>query len=338
MPSSTESICGCGSGVERARSPPEGKVGGCGPCRSTHDMARAANAAAVRVRLEFIAAQQPQVEKLGGAVVDVEPDREVLGRIVDGEAIVDGPLAHRVLNHEGGSTAGVKGSSRRNHEASELLRLIWLQVQLGDERDPAVVGELQSRHRSGLGENPPTRRVKAGGLGIDEGFAEHTEPRVDVSHQPEVERAYRDSPGRAGAKLVVDEDARRTRVERESRTEAAAEIGGEHRSDLPDAPNRPPLVPLLRSRREKDETSTRSCSKGSVRRCPHGWGLLPRRRCLLRGLLGRRSCQSAGYQRNRTDENPPVHAAPLRTNNWLGAKQPFPAPSSILGESSPARE
>src|SRR5215831_8227439 len=98
MPSSALSICGCGSGVERARSPPDGKVGGLGPWRSTHDTARAANATAASVRLEFIAAQQPQVEKLCGAVVDVEPDREVLGRMVDGEAIVDGALAHRVLN------------------------------------------------------------------------------------------------------------------------------------------------------------------------------------------------------------------------------------------------
>src|SRR6516162_9189088 len=105
-------------------------------------MARAANAAAVRVRLEFIAAQQPQVEKLCGAVVDVEPDRKVLGRMVDGEAVVDGALAHGMFHDEGGSAARVEGSPRRDHEASELLRLIGLQVQLRNEGDPAVVGEL----------------------------------------------------------------------------------------------------------------------------------------------------------------------------------------------------
>src|SRR5215469_11513733 len=155
MPSSAESICGCGSDAERARSPPEGKVGGFGPWRSMHDMARAANAKAASVRLEFIAAEQPEVEKLCGAEVDVEPEREVLGRVVNGDAVVDRALSHGVLHDQGSPAARVQRSSRRDHETSELLRLVWLQVQLGHERDPAVVGELQSRHRAGLGENAP---------------------------------------------------------------------------------------------------------------------------------------------------------------------------------------
>src|SRR5215831_19032308 len=135
MPSSAESSCGCGSDAERARSPPDGKVGGFGPWRSMHDRARAANAAAASVRLEFIAAQQPQVEKLRGAVVDVEPEREVLGCVVDRDAVVDGALAHGVLHDQGSPAARVQRSSRRDHETSELLRLVWLQVQLGDKRD-----------------------------------------------------------------------------------------------------------------------------------------------------------------------------------------------------------
>src|SRR5215471_10541521 len=158
MPSSAESSCGCGSGTERARSPPDGKVGGFGPWRSTHEMAvSAANPRAKNERSEFIAAQQPQVEKLLGAVVDVEPDREVLGGVVDGDPVVNGALAQGVLNDEGSPGARVERSLRRDHQASELLRLVRLKVELGDESDPAVLGELQTGHRAGLGENAPPR-------------------------------------------------------------------------------------------------------------------------------------------------------------------------------------
>src|SRR5262249_9462729 len=132
------------------------------------------------------------------------------------------------------------------------------------------------------------------------------------------------------SELVVNENARRASIERESRAESAAEIGGEHRSDLPDAPNRPPLLPLLRSRREKDQTSTGSCSNGRVRHRRGDGGLL--------GALLGGCCSQGGRQRNSTDHHPLVHAPPRRANNWLGAKQPFPGPSSILGESPPARE
>src|SRR5215468_5947936 len=113
MPSIAESICSCGSGTERARSPPDGKVGGFGPWRSMHDTAaNAANARATSERSEFIAAQQPEIQKLCGAVVDVEPDREVLSRMVEGGAIVDGALAQGVLHDQGSSFTRVSRSVR----------------------------------------------------------------------------------------------------------------------------------------------------------------------------------------------------------------------------------